>query len=155
MLSFNAPIWQWTPQRLPIVSNNPFLGVFWADVDNRVAGDIYYRNSTDPELMTRATSDIRTYFQHTNFTAGWAFVATWDRVAFYGSSGDKVSFRFLSMILDIHHWPFHVFEHFNLYFLVVNVYIFHQELQRYRDFLLPAKVTTGNAAILVVTFEAV
>ncbi|XP_071969523.1 uncharacterized protein [Engystomops pustulosus] len=89
LLSFYLPIVQWYPQKLPVASNNPFLAVFWSDVDNTVAGDIYYRSSTEPELLARASSDIRTYFYSTNFTGSWVIVATWDRVAYYGSSGSK------------------------------------------------------------------
>ncbi|KAG8549721.1 hypothetical protein GDO81_019897 [Engystomops pustulosus] len=91
LLSFYLPIVQWYPQKLPVASNNPFLAVFWSDVDNTVAGDIYYRSSTEPELLARASSDIRTYFYSTNFTGSWVFVATWDRVAYYDSSGSKVN----------------------------------------------------------------
>ncbi|CAJ0961123.1 unnamed protein product, partial [Ranitomeya imitator] len=92
LLSFYWPIWQYVPEQLPVVTyNNPFLAVFWADVDNRFAGDIYYRMSTDPELLARATSDIRMYFRHKNFTANWAFVATWDRVPYYAAIDKKVN----------------------------------------------------------------
>ncbi|PIO34376.1 hypothetical protein AB205_0044100 [Aquarana catesbeiana] len=91
LLSFGSPISQFTPQALPVAFGNPFLAIFWADVDNRLAGDIYYRQSTDPSLLSRATSDIRTYFHAMDFTAQWVFVATWHRVAYYGSSTNKVN----------------------------------------------------------------
>ncbi|PIO32806.1 hypothetical protein AB205_0165870 [Aquarana catesbeiana] len=91
LLSFDSPISQFTPHALPLAFGNPFLAIFWADVDNRLAGDIYYRESTDPSLLYRATSDIRTYFHSVNFTAQWVFVATWHQVAYYGSSTYKVN----------------------------------------------------------------
>ncbi|PIO10659.1 hypothetical protein AB205_0172170 [Aquarana catesbeiana] len=91
LLSFASPISQFTPQALPVSFGNPFLAIFWADVNNALAGDIYYRESTDPSLLSRATSDIRTYFHAANFTAQWVFVATWHRVAYYGSSTNKVN----------------------------------------------------------------
>ncbi|XP_077312589.1 uncharacterized protein LOC143933542 isoform X4 [Lithobates pipiens] len=91
LLSFASPISQFTPQALPVRYGNPFLAIFWADVDNRLAGDIYYRESTDPSLLSRATSDIRSYFHAVNFTAQWVFVATWHRVAYFGSLTNKVN----------------------------------------------------------------
>ncbi|XP_040182910.1 uncharacterized protein LOC120916156 [Rana temporaria] len=91
LLSFASSISQFTPQALPVAFGNPFLAIFWADVDNALAGDIYYRESTDPSLLSRATSDVRTYFHSVNFTARWVFVATWHRVAYYGSSTNKVN----------------------------------------------------------------
>ncbi|XP_077312319.1 alpha-tectorin-like [Lithobates pipiens] len=91
LLSFSSPISQYTPQALPVALGNPFLAIFWADIDNRLAGDIYYRETTDPSLLSRATDDIRTYFHGVNFTARWVFVATWHRVAYYESSTSKVN----------------------------------------------------------------
>ncbi|PIO32807.1 hypothetical protein AB205_0165870 [Aquarana catesbeiana] len=91
LLSFGSPISQFVPQALPVAFGNPFLAIFWADVDNRLAGDIYYRETTDPGLLSRATTDIRTYFNAVDFTAQWAFVATWHQVAYYGSSTYKVN----------------------------------------------------------------
>ncbi|PIN93177.1 hypothetical protein AB205_0035040 [Aquarana catesbeiana] len=91
LLSFASSISQFTPQALPVSFGNPFLAIFWADVYNELAGDIYYRESTDPSLLSRATSDIRTYFHAMNFTAQWVFVATWHRVAYFGSSTNKVN----------------------------------------------------------------
>ncbi|PIN93179.1 hypothetical protein AB205_0035040 [Aquarana catesbeiana] len=91
LLSFSTPVSQYRPQSLPVAFGNPFLAIFWADVDNRLAGDIYYRESTDPALLSRATADVRTYFQAVNFSAQWVFVATWHRVAYLGSSTNKVN----------------------------------------------------------------
>ncbi|XP_075046985.1 uncharacterized protein LOC142107450 [Mixophyes fleayi] len=91
LLSFRLPIGQWTPQELPVAFGNPFLALFWADINNQIAGDIYFRQSTDPVLLYRATSDIRAYFHHLNFTAQWVFVATWDSVAYFGSATNKVN----------------------------------------------------------------
>ena len=45
-----------------------------------------YRESTDTALLQRATKDIRRAFvRHQKFTATWIFIATWDRVAFFGA----------------------------------------------------------------------
>ncbi|KAG8546043.1 hypothetical protein GDO81_019842 [Engystomops pustulosus] len=92
LLSFRSPISTFTPHRLPMSINNPFLAIFWADVYTPNAGNISYRQSTwDPELLARATSDIRNYTQDQNFQAQWVFVATWNHVAYFGSTSNKVN----------------------------------------------------------------
>ncbi|CAH2318181.1 sushi, nidogen and EGF-like domain-containing 1 [Pelobates cultripes] len=85
LVSFSEPISQFTPSIIPMATWNPYLAPFWGDVDNRLTGDIYYRQSMDSSLQARATSDIRAYFNSSSFTSRWVFVATWDRVAYYGS----------------------------------------------------------------------
>ncbi|XP_040182751.1 sushi, nidogen and EGF-like domain-containing protein 1 [Rana temporaria] len=87
LLSFNTSITAFTPKKLPVFNgSNPFVAPFWADVDNAIAGDIYYRQSTDIDLLSRATSDIRSYFSLPTFSATWAFVATWSNVTYFGST---------------------------------------------------------------------
>lgn len=53
-------------------------------------GDIFYREITEPKLLARVTRDINQYFPTIPYAATWAFVATWDHVAYYGSSSRKV-----------------------------------------------------------------
>ncbi|XP_056399545.1 serine-rich adhesin for platelets-like [Hyla sarda] len=91
LISFKSPDDDFTPEKLPLVSGNPFLAPFWADVDISYAGDIFYNQRTDKQVLSRATSDIRTYFGSMDFTAQWVFTATWDRVSYYGSTSDKVN----------------------------------------------------------------
>ncbi|XP_041425685.1 mucin-4-like isoform X2 [Xenopus laevis] len=90
LLSFSAPIYEYTPRNLPAAIGNPFLAPFWADVYN-IQGDIYYRQSTDAALLSQTTTDIRRYFHIMNFSAQWVFVATWHKVGYYGSTSGKVN----------------------------------------------------------------
>lgn len=78
----------------PIAKDRCVVAAFWADVDNRRAGDVYYREATDPATLRRATEDVRRYFPELpGFSATWAFVATWYRVTFFGGSpSSPVSF---------------------------------------------------------------
>ncbi|XP_026541083.1 alpha-tectorin-like [Notechis scutatus] len=91
VVSFGNPVSQFTPDPFPLMDGRTFVAPFWADVDNRITGDVYYRQSQDQGLLQRVTADINAYFPHENFTATWAFVATWDQVAFYGSLSTKVN----------------------------------------------------------------
>lgn len=90
VVSFGNPVSQFTPDPFPLMDGRAFVAPFWADVDNRIAGEVYYRQSQDQGLLRRVTADVNAYFPHEKFTATWAFVATWDQVAFYGSLSTKV-----------------------------------------------------------------
>ncbi|XP_043935285.1 alpha-tectorin-like [Protopterus annectens] len=89
LISFNVSVGQYTPDAFPLADGRAFIAPFWADVDNRLYGDVYYRENSDPALLQRATTDVNRYFPDLHFTANWVFVATWDRVAYYGSSSTK------------------------------------------------------------------
>ncbi|XP_037234859.1 sushi, nidogen and EGF-like domain-containing protein 1 [Falco biarmicus] len=89
VISFDSKVKQYTPDPFPLADGRPFVTPYWADVDNVKGGDIYYRESTDPALLARATKDINQYFPKIPYTATWVFVATWDHVAYYGSTSNK------------------------------------------------------------------
>lgn len=87
VISFNSLVSQFTPEAFPLADGRAFVAPFWADVHNGIRGEIYYRESTDPELLGRASKDIRKYFKDmASFSASWVFVVTWEEVTFYGGS---------------------------------------------------------------------
>lgn len=87
MISFNVQVSQFTPEAFPLSDSRSFIAPLWADVHNGIRGDVYYRESTEPEILERATQDVRKYFKNMpNFTATWAFISTWHQVTFYGGS---------------------------------------------------------------------
>jgi len=77
-----------TPGSLPLTGTAKIIAPYWADVDTRGTGNIYYRQTTDPDLLARATSEIRAMSQNVTITN--LFIATWDRVGYYYQSTDKV-----------------------------------------------------------------
>ncbi|XP_010179485.1 PREDICTED: alpha-tectorin-like, partial [Mesitornis unicolor] len=89
VISFGTRVNQYNPDPFPLADGRPFVAPYWADVNNVLGGDVFYRETTDPALLTRITRDINQYFPQTSFTATWAFVATWDHVAYYGSTSTK------------------------------------------------------------------
>lgn len=95
VISFLKEVSQFTPTAFPVARDRCVVAAFWADVDNRRAGDVYYREATDAATLRRATGDIRRYFPELpGFSATWVFIATWHRVTFYGgSSSSPVSVR--------------------------------------------------------------
>ncbi|XP_069509272.1 alpha-tectorin-like isoform X2 [Ambystoma mexicanum] len=90
LISFVMPVYVYRPAPLPQPGGTSVVAVFWADVDIRVAGEIYYRQSNNSDLLKNATSDVNTYFPGLSFTASWVFVATWDRVAYFSSPSPPV-----------------------------------------------------------------
>ncbi|KAF7242289.1 IgGFc-binding protein [Varanus komodoensis] len=93
VVSFGKFISQFTPDPIPLLDGQAFVALFWADVDNHITGEVYYRQSQNEELLQRVAVGISAYFPDGNFTATWAFVATWDQVAFSGSLSSKVGFN--------------------------------------------------------------
>ena len=83
---------QYTPDAFPLGSNRRLVAPFWADVDTRVAGQVLYRETSDPGFLQQATEDIiNTFVDHRKFKALWLFIATWHEVAFYGASGSNTN----------------------------------------------------------------
>ena len=89
VISFLGAVSQYTPAPFPLGDNRRLISPFWGDVDTRNGGTVLYRESIDPVLLDRATKDVRRAFlNHQRFSASWIFIATWDRVAFYGAVGN-------------------------------------------------------------------
>ncbi|XP_020634469.3 sushi, nidogen and EGF-like domain-containing protein 1 [Pogona vitticeps] len=91
VVSFGVNVSQYTPDPFPLDGGSPFVAPYWGDVDNRRGGDILWRQSQDAVLLSRCTEDINRYFPEVPFVATWALVATWDRVAYFGSASKKVN----------------------------------------------------------------
>lgn len=86
VVSFGVSVAQYTPDPFPLADGRPFVAPYWGDVDTRLGGHVYYRQSRDATLLRRLTRDLRAYFPGIHFTATWALVATWDHVAFFGAA---------------------------------------------------------------------
>ena len=81
-------VFQYTPDAFPLGNNSRLVAPFWADVDTRVAGQVFYRENSDPGLLRQATDDVTaTFVDHRKFRATWLLVVTWYEVAFFGARG--------------------------------------------------------------------
>jgi hypothetical protein len=67
-ITFNAPIGTYTPSAINAGFNNPIIAAFWADVDTRGHGHVYYDLDTADGVMT----------------------ITWDHVGYYSLGTDKL-----------------------------------------------------------------
>lgn len=66
------------------------IAPLWTDIDIRVTGQIFYRYSTDANLLRRVANIINGAFS-TTFNPGLLFIATWYRVARYDGTSEFVS----------------------------------------------------------------
>ncbi|XP_066570353.1 alpha-tectorin [Amia ocellicauda] len=101
VISFNVQVSQFTPEAFPLTDSRSFIAPFWADVHNGIRGDVYYRESTEPAILQRATQDIRKYYKNMgSFSATWVFIATWHQVTFYGGSQTTPVNTFQAVIIS-------------------------------------------------------
>ncbi|XP_078360280.1 dendrite extension defective protein 1-like [Oculina patagonica] len=92
VISFLVQVSQYTPDAFPLDDNRRLVAPFWADVDTNYGGDVYYRETTDTNLLQKATDDITAnFFEHHTFKATWLYITTWYEVAFHGASGEYAS----------------------------------------------------------------
>uniref|UniRef100_H3AIN8 Alpha-tectorin n=1 Tax=Latimeria chalumnae TaxID=7897 RepID=H3AIN8_LATCH len=103
VLSFQTPVLQYTPDAFPLEDPISFIAPFWADVDNRVNGHVYYRTAKSGRTMELANADINRYFPKLNVTTQWVLVATWDKVAYYGTQTSNVNSFQVVLITDGSH----------------------------------------------------
>jgi len=85
---------------LPLSSTDKIIAPYWIDVDTRGTGDIYYRQTTNPSLLARTTSEIRAAFPISqNATITNLLIVTWDRVGYFYWQNNKVCMYTQSVIL--------------------------------------------------------
>ncbi|XP_051695315.1 sushi, nidogen and EGF-like domain-containing protein 1 isoform X3 [Oryctolagus cuniculus] len=112
IISFLKEVSQFTPVAFPIAKDRCVVAAFWADVDNRRGGDVYYREATDPATLHRATEDVRRYFPELpEFSATWVFVATWYRVTFFGGSASSPVNTFQTVLITDGKLSFTIFNY--------------------------------------------
>jgi len=91
IISFDTSYIPSSPSDFPYFFGR-FVAPFWANTDLRGIGEVFYRHTTDPSLLKRATSEIRTAFpQYFYVTMKSLFIATWYKVGYYENHLDKVS----------------------------------------------------------------
>ena len=86
----NNPYNHYIPTLLPL-SGPRLIVPYWADVDLRGTGNIFYRQNKNSVLLARATHEIQTALSlPQNITVTNLFIATWDAVGYYSIHTDKV-----------------------------------------------------------------
>ncbi|GAA6102591.1 sushi, nidogen and EGF-like domain-containing protein 1 isoform X1 [Tachysurus ichikawai] len=115
LVSFLREVSQFTPVAFPIAGDRRVVAPFWADVDNRQAGIVFYREIKDPTILKRATEDIHYYFpEFPTFTATWVLVATWHNVTFFGGSPVTPVNTFQVVLITDGELSFTIFQYHNV-----------------------------------------
>lgn len=82
-ITFLASYSSYIPIKFPI--STPLIALFWSDINVKIGGNIYYRESSSVSDIENAKSDIiKAYPEFSTFTPKRAYVITWDEVAAYG-----------------------------------------------------------------------
>ncbi|XP_051522636.1 uncharacterized protein LOC127422868 [Myxocyprinus asiaticus] len=92
-LTFDKPLYQWYPDNIPAFLLRDIIAPLWTDIDITHYGTISYRQVTDSHLLERASKDVNQYFPNLNFSASWVFIATWDKVPYYGQIWTESTFQ--------------------------------------------------------------
>ena len=80
----------WAPRSLPI-NNFQFIAPYWADFDLTGTGNVFYRQTRNPTLLARATTEIRAALPMSeNVIITNLLIVTWDAVGYYFNNTDKV-----------------------------------------------------------------
>ena len=91
VISFNRRFSDDTPRPLPLSGSHQIIAPYWADVDTRGTGQIFYRQSTDTGLLARASREIQSALSLTqDVELINLLIATWDGVGYYSRNTNKV-----------------------------------------------------------------
>uniref|UniRef100_A0A914CS15 Uncharacterized protein n=1 Tax=Acrobeloides nanus TaxID=290746 RepID=A0A914CS15_9BILA len=83
-ISFKSVINVYTPSCAPVVGAFSMISPYWADVDIRTTGNIYYRESRNSNVLQQANMEIRNAFPEIdNVNMTWAYIITWYNVTYY------------------------------------------------------------------------
>ena len=92
VISFSQPVLEYTPVSFPLGSGLQLISPYWADVDTRGTGTVWFRDTTNLDILRRTMRDVQMAFANQiNFQPLFAFIATWDRVGYFSNHTDLVS----------------------------------------------------------------
>uniref|UniRef100_A0A3Q2P5H2 Sushi, nidogen and EGF like domains 1 n=1 Tax=Fundulus heteroclitus TaxID=8078 RepID=A0A3Q2P5H2_FUNHE len=115
LVSFLREVSQFTPVAFPIAGDRRVVAPFWADVDNRLAGSVFYRESQEPSILRRASGDVKTYFtEFPDFNATWVLISTWHQVTFFGGNSQTPVNTFQVVLITDGEFSFTIFQYNNI-----------------------------------------
>ena len=112
IISFGQEWFFWDTDLFPTdnynILNSYVVAPFWADVDTRRAGSVFYEvhqrgtNRGSNNVLERLSGFIASQM-NTNFTASWMLVAQWDRVHPYphGTTVDTLSEEYTNFLESV------------------------------------------------------
>ena len=93
MISFTAAVPTFTPEPFPLAGRF-MITPFWADIDTRGTGEVYFKETTDDTLLILANNVIQRATHEVagipRFRPRWLLTATWYRVGYFNNHTDQV-----------------------------------------------------------------
>lgn len=89
---------------VPFPLDYPALAAFYANVDLRGSGQVYYREDRDQRTLAHANGLVSRFYPRYQgrFTATSVFVATWHRVGYYKKNADRTNTFQVAVATDGH-----------------------------------------------------
>ena len=116
MISFTVPFPTYAPKPFPIAGRF-LIAPFWADVDTRGTGEVYFMESRDETLLSKANDIIQSSTSQSHglsrYEPTWILIATWFKVGYFSSHTDKVVMCILHKYINVHV----VLSHLRLYII--------------------------------------
>nr|XP_054773489.1 sushi domain-containing protein 2-like [Lytechinus pictus] len=116
VISFLISVSQFTPDPFPLADGRRLLTPFWGDVDTTNGGTLSYREvlrfAQDDGIFIEADDIIRSSFvEMRDFVSSWMYIATWDRVAFFGASDTSIRNSFQAVLVTDGRYSFAIFNY--------------------------------------------
>ncbi|XP_075047614.1 alpha-tectorin-like [Mixophyes fleayi] len=112
-ISFKEPMTAYTPDAFPI-ADACMICPYWGDVDNECGGEIYYRQTTDKELLGTISDDVNKLYENLFYDASWAFIVTWHEVAYHGTESNKTNTFQCVLLSDKDHRSIVIFNYYDI-----------------------------------------
>ena len=90
IITFDDPYTSPFIRSLQLINTVSTIAPYWSGADNRGTGDVLYRETAEPSLLARASSEIRQVFPMSHNVTN-LFIVTWDAVGYYFMGTDKVN----------------------------------------------------------------
>lgn len=102
LLSFNNELSSSTSSPFPL--DYPAMAAFHANIDLRGSGQVFYRESADPRILSQATGLVSRFYPRFRgrYAATAVFVATWYQVGYYKKNADRTNTFQVAIITDGH-----------------------------------------------------
>ena len=97
-LTFYKTAPEFTSNSFPLGDNREMVAPFWADIDTRRKGNVWYHETSDSISLKRSSKEIQEVYPEANYTAKGLFIATWEHVGYYNSTTAKVSCELNSLL---------------------------------------------------------
>eukprot|EP00057_Strongylocentrotus_purpuratus_P021273 XP_011675747.1 PREDICTED: sushi, nidogen and EGF-like domain-containing protein 1 [Strongylocentrotus purpuratus] len=116
VISFLARVDQFTPDPFPLADGRRLLTPFWADIDTNNGGTLSYRQvlrfAQNDDIFLEADETIRASFvDMRDFVSSWMYIATWDRVAFFGAADTSIRNSFQAVMVTDGRYSFAIFNY--------------------------------------------